>query len=364
MDRIQELEVVKTACSLEYMIKALKKEAEKLDREKPSEPRKPLKMTLQAQPIPYPEIVPPPVVLPRFWIRGVIILGVSIVIMPMSVILAVISPALIIFPTLLSVFGFMAGCIILLVDAVNSSAKKRKITEQRIEEIRNSPEYQMQCRQIDSQNQAKQAQLDKKAHDNYIQSCVEYNTQIKEYREQLIPDWQREVNELNNKISFTDNALQEVYNKNVIPFQYCNLPALTYLAMFLSTSEYDLKYAIERYDMYVVQTAQREQIDISRAQLQIQREIVSNQQYANWQNEQIISLIEEGNAMLQSVGSSSSEQSGGGILSTMVNGLREQYRTVDLLGSAHCAKARGKDCRDCRLRHKCTRGGLFNHILR
>lgn len=364
MDRTQELEAVKTACSLEYMLYALKQEAEKLDREKPSQPTKPLQMTLRAQPIPYPEIVPPPVVLPRFWIRGVIILGVSFGIMFLSLMLMFVLPILSFALGMLSGLGGWAGIILLIIDWRKSSKAKRDITQQRIEEIRNSPEYQMQCRQIDSQNQARQAQIDKEVHDQYIQSCVEYNTQIKEYREQLFPDWQQEVDELNNKISFTNNALQEVYNKNVIPFQYCNLPALTYLAMFLSTSEYDLKYAIERYDLYVIQTAQREQIDISRAQLQIQREMLNNQQYASWQNEQIISLIEEGSALQQGVGGSSSRHSGGGILSTMSNGIREQYRTVDLLGSAHCAKARGKDCRDCRLRHKCTRGGLFNHLLR
>lgn len=54
----------------------------------------------------------------------------------------------------------------------------------------------------------------------------------------------------------------------------------------------------------------------------------------------------------------------GGLLRAMCDGMMEQYRTVDLLGSPHCLKAKGGECRNCNLRSKCTRGGLLNHLLR
>ncbi|MCM1062716.1 MAG: hypothetical protein NC452_20915, partial [Eubacterium sp.] len=348
MNRAEELENVKTACALEYMIARLEEEAVKLNRDKPqkpSEPTKPLKMTLQAQPIPYPEIVPPPVVLPSFWKRGVIILGVSFFVMVLSMMLGFISPIIMFIFMTLSVFGIMAGIFCLLIDAANSSTQKRRITEQRIEEIRNSSEYQAQCRQIDEQNRMRQEQLDKEVHDKYIQSCVEYNAAhreytvaLKDYEEKQLVEWSANVTELNNMILDTKNALQQVYNRNVIPIQYRNKSALTYLMMFLGTSNYDLKTAIERYDADVNNTMQRENLEVSRARLCIERGILQNTQYANLLNEQMGTLLEEG-GFSQGADNSSRGHSGG-LLRAATYGLREKYRTVDLLGSAHCAKAR------------------------
>lgn len=122
-----------------------------------------------------------------------------------------------------------------------------------------------------------------------------------------------------------------------------------------------MRYAIERYDSYVNQTLLQEHNDIARAQLRMHREILQNQHYTNSLNEQIVSLLEEGSFSPQ--GDTSGGYSGG-FLRAITDGVREKYRTVDLIGSAHCAKARGKDCNDCRLRSKCTRGGLLNHLLR
>lgn len=371
MDKVQELENVKTACALEYMIARLEEEAVKFEREKPkkpSKPQKPREQSAKVNPIPYPEIVPPPVVLPPFWKRGVIILGVSFSVMFLSMILTFVTFGMF-FLTLLSVFGMMAGGFLLLIDGVNASTKKKNITQQRIEEIRNSPEYQIQCRQIDDRNRTRQDRLDRENHEKYLQKCEQYKADcqeyeilLKDYEQQQIPQWSADITELNNRISDTKIALQQVYNKNVIPIQYRNKPTLTYLMMFLCTSNYDLKTAIERYDAEVTNTMLRENLEMQRAQLLIQQGIIQNMQYANSLNEQMASLLEE-SGFSQSADNSSAGHSGG-LLRAATDGLRERYRTVDLLGSAHCAKARGKDCRDCRLRHKCTRGGLFNHLLR
>ena len=60
---------------------------------------------------------------------------------------------------------------------------------------------------------------------------------------------------------------------------------------------------IERYDTYVIQTAQQRQIEIAEAQLAISREALRDQQYSTWLNEQIAEMTEQGNKTLKSISS-------------------------------------------------------------
>lgn len=76
---------------------------------------------------------------------------------------------------------------------------------------------------------------------------------------------------------------------------------MLYLAVFMGTSDFDLKYAIERYDTSVMLTAQREQIDLARAQVALANEAIQNQEYANWLNEQTLNMAEQGNEILKSI---------------------------------------------------------------
>lgn len=82
---------------------------------------------------------------------------------------------------------------------------------------------------------------------------------------------------------------------------YRNRAAVLYLAVFMGTSDFDLKYAIERYDTSVMLTAQREQIDLARAQVALANEAIQNQEYANWLNEQTLNMAEQGNEILKSI---------------------------------------------------------------
>ena len=92
-----------------------------------------------------------------------------------------------------------------------------------------------------------------------------------------------------------------MYNKNIIPIQYRKLEALVYLATFLNTSQYDLKFAIENYNQYVIQRKQDKQITLQQAQLDVAKEIRNNTDYANWLDEQSLEIAENGNDILKSI---------------------------------------------------------------
>ena len=324
--RDEELEVVKTAYFLEDRITTLKKERDALKRnrpQKPVEPQKPTKHFTKASRIPYPPINPPidppnntypQIQLPPFWKRGVYVLGAGMVLSLFSF--------RFFFIALLGVIGLYAGIALLIIDwRRNSEQKKRLAQEQEaarkaqeaarkaaVEAIRNSPEYQDECRRIDEQNRIRQAELDKEDHEKYLKQYEEYafsyhnyEIALEIYETQTIPEWSQEIAELDNAIEQTYAVLKEVYGKDVVPIQYRNIPALCYLTMFLSTSKFDLKTAIERYDSYVAQTMQKRQIEIAEAQLVIGRETLRNQQYSTWLSEQIAEMTEQGNNTLKSI---------------------------------------------------------------
>lgn len=182
------------------------------------------------------------------------------------------------------------------------------LTAQRTEEIRNSPEYIQKCREIDEQNQQNQAQLDKELHEKYLRRYEQYKADMKTYEQDVVvyneetyPQWKEEEQAIETALSDTKAALKEVYSRNVLPAQYRNRAAVLYLAVFMGTSDFDLKYAIERYDTSVMLTAQREQIDLARAQVALANEAIQNQEYANWLNEQTLNMAEQGNEILKSI---------------------------------------------------------------
>ena len=326
MDRLQELETVKTAYFLENRLESLRQENKQLSNSKPSKPMAPVepkeehkKVVLkEAELKSYPDIVRPEIKLGQFWKRGVILLIVGFVALMLAPGFALL-PFVSIF---LSYVGFIVpiiGIVLLIMDWRKAKQKRDKLLQEHIEKVKNSEEYKNECRIIDEYNQkeqqrvdelnrAAQAELDKECHEKYLKryetyktACQEYQIRLKEYDEEIIPNWKTELSYLTETINQTENVLQELYNKKVIPIQYCNLSTLCYLTMFLSTSEFDLKFAIERYDMLIAQTQQREQINLARAQLQLGREALENQQYANWLNEQLAEISKQGNKTLKSI---------------------------------------------------------------
>lgn len=111
----------------------------------------------------------------------------------------------------------------------------------------------------------------------------------------------KEDSALSLALADTQTALQEVYSSNIIPIQYRKLEVLVYLATFLNTSKYDLKFAIENYNQYVSQCKQDRQIKLQEVQIQIAKETLENVQYANWLNEQVLDLSEQANDTLNNI---------------------------------------------------------------
>lgn len=322
MDRTQELETVKTAYFLEEKLQDLRQENDELLHSKPSQPIAPSEPKeargkadlVEAQLKSYPDIIPPQIKLGQFWKRGLILLVISFV-LDLFLYVPKVGP----FFFVLAVPVGIVGVVFLIKDWSKAKQKQKSLIQEHIEKVKNSEEYKNQCRNIDEYNQkeqqrvdelnkAAQAEIDKRNHENYLKryekykaDCQAYQIELKNYKDTIIPYWKTELSYLAEAIKQTEKSLQEVYDTNIIPAIYRNISALCYLTMYLSTSNYDLKEAISRYDAHVADIKRDRQISLAAAQVQIGREALSNQQYANWLNEQMAEMSEQGNATLRSI---------------------------------------------------------------
>ena len=294
-----ELENVKTAYFLEDRLKGLNEDYNRLlgqEPRRPSPPNAPQLESLTAKKIPYPPINP--IVSMPISTRWAALSAASAIIGMLSLQLAQNVSFIFILLFFPCGVGFLAGLVLMYMEG---SAAKKKALEQMTEEIKNSPDYKRKCAEIDEQNKANQEKLDKEARETYLKRCAEYNRAFESYNERTrsyeeleLPEWHKEVSELKSVINETSLSLKELYAANIIS-------ALLYLAMFMSTSNYDLKFAIERYDTYVMQTAQRKQINIAQAQYMLGREVLQNQEYSIWLDEQMLEISEKGNDVLRSI---------------------------------------------------------------
>lgn len=314
MDRKQELEVVTTSYFLEERLSELKKDREELRNQKPRKPVEPSEPNLEQEKvpvIPYPAITPDKVEMPGNWKK---ILLISFGVMFISNFLGSIIVGLPFIGGigwLLVLFGTFVplGGIVLTIKTYRKEKKEKKdLEESSIIKKKNSVEYKEKCAEIDEENRKNQAQRDQELHERYLRRYAQYEENMKQYKadvenyeQVLIPEWNEEDNALITVMNNTHDALQEVYSKNIIPIQYRKLEALVYLATFLNTSEYDLKFAIENYNQYVSQCKQDTQISLQQIQIRIMRETLSNQQYANWLHEQVLDMSEQANDTLKSI---------------------------------------------------------------
>lgn len=118
------------------------------------------------------------------------------------------------------------------------SAYYKKQKEQAITEIQNSPEYQKQCQEVDQRN--------KQATDHYNNVTLpEYNKKLDEWKAEhsaRLKEAEKDYDEACVKLD--DHYL----STRIIPKQYQNIHALTYISDFMSTSEYMIKDAIDAYE--------------------------------------------------------------------------------------------------------------------
>ena len=136
--------------------------------------------------------------------------------------------------------------------------KKKKDTRAAIE---NSAEYKQKCAEANKKYDRIQAEYDAE----YAKNVDEFNNNILPAYNAERDKWEKERQaDLNNTKALLEkatNELKEHYNTTrIIPSQYRKIPALQYVYDMISTSEYDIRSAIENYDKKVQRDLEEERI--------------------------------------------------------------------------------------------------------
>lgn len=165
-----------------------------------------------------------------------------------------------------------------------------------VERIKNSDEYKEKCKAIDREV----LDIQEKYDEEYKQKLEEYNKALSDYESIIIPQYNQALKAWNDnhtkEIASIETTLNEARSDlathyaetKVIPVQYRKLDIIKYLYDMTSTSDYDIKEAIDKYD----QKLQRE-LDMDR--LREQRVSNEQQRIANEIAEAQASLLDEQN---------------------------------------------------------------------
>ncbi len=118
-----------------------------------------------------------------------------------------------------------------------------------IERQRKSEAFQSRIREIDREYDL----MDSNALSEYVKAKAEYDEKVLPAYEKRKNDWEikiaRDIMETKAQLSSVRNKLNDIYAESkLIPSNYHNIPALSYLYDLMSTSQYDIKEAIEKYD--------------------------------------------------------------------------------------------------------------------
>lgn len=308
INRDDELEHVSSAFFLEGALVSLAEKKERNDRAKPARPKMPKKPAFcppQTEKEAYPPIIVPEPSFPKGWRNAAIFFGIMIFAsVPLSAVFYF-SP---LFMPLIYLMQFSPllclGCIVIGI-YMKGVAQKRSNAEEI--QMRNSSSYQRQCAEVDERNRQRQQKVnleEEKRHKAAVQNyesvvLPKYEKELKTYETVNLPAWKKEDANIRNAISETEATLREVYEQNVIPGKYRNLGALTFIASFMGTSNYDLKFAIERYDNEIDQLIAYEQLNATRAVAALLNNVLQEQQYTNYLQTQTIDMLESGNRLLK-----------------------------------------------------------------
>lgn len=300
MTKEKELEVVTTAYFLEKNLANLKEDEKNIRALCPETPKEPeISQVIITKPE-YPKIDTSQVVVSNKW-KTLLWVGVALVIMPLFI-TAEYPPSG--DPLRIIFFGglmFFCGIGLILFSLAKKAKEKKKLIEEYIEKVKHSPDYINKCREIDETYERQCKNLEKSKQEKYQKDLEEYKKYKNEYNNTLYPQWQKEVEALSLSINDTKQALEEVYQTNVIPGKYRNLSALTFLSSFLGTSNFDLRFAIERYDKEVDQIIARKNCEYFAALTELTQQVLNEHQYTNFLNEQYILIAEQGNETLESI---------------------------------------------------------------
>lgn len=167
----------------------------------------------------------------------------------------------------------------------------KKQQEVDIERIRYSEEYRNECARLDAEYEARQIEANK-----------QYELQKKQFDTEIMPKYQRdldawnaqheqELQALQDDLSNSKNRLASIYaDTKIVPMQYRNIDALEYIYNMISTSDYDVTYAINSYDTHRQRMLDTERMKIEEARLQ-------EQQIANDLADEHAQLLSEQNAI-------------------------------------------------------------------
>lgn len=309
LNRDTELEQVTTAYFLEDAVAKLGREKGVLESRRPKRPEVPPKPVIDMPKVerePYPQVIVAKPAYPKQWL----LLAALCILVPVILVGAMAIPILstmayVLFAMLHSLFWILPLLAIYCICKGFSTRTKRR--EQEEDRIRNSPEYKKRCEEIDRRYQERchernrEVEAEQRVANEKYQAVTmpAYENALKAYEESVLPRWERERNGLVDAIAKTRATLDEVYGHNVIPAKYRNLGALTFLASFMGTSQYDLRFAIERYDKEIDQVIAREHLEVSRAILMLTRNVLEQQQYSTYLQARALDYLENGNRLLR-----------------------------------------------------------------
>lgn len=209
--------------------------------------------------------------------------------------------------------------------------------------LENSHTYREKRAEVDRDIAQKQSIADEK----YLKDKRHYNEVVVPQYYNELSEWERVRNnkivELNAKLTPLKVELQNLYESTkIIPMQYRNEAALQYLYDVLSTSDYDIKEAIELYD-------RKMQRDVEEARLREQRR-------------QAEAMAEANDRVQYAASAYDKEPSGGGLLRHAVNAALDPDRPKkpspykDFMGAVGCQYGIKGYCLGCKLYHQCIRG--------
>lgn len=161
------------------------------------------------------------------------------------------------------------------------------------ERIRNSEAYKQQCAAVDREVAEKQAQSD-----------AEYEVALQKFNTVTIPKYQMELKawteEHDKQILETKSALNEARNAlsqhyestKILPMQYRKIETIQYIYDMISSSDYNVKQAIDLYD-------RNEERKLNEARLREQQIFNEQQRVANELAEQQADLLQEQNRIAE-----------------------------------------------------------------
>lgn len=309
-NRDEELEHVSTAFFLERTLQDLACKKETIDKAKPlkpSMPAKPIFIPPRVNAIPYPEISIPEPSYPKFWRNAAIFFGVMIFAGTPLTAFTMFGPKILYALSLSLMYLSPALCLTCILLGYFAKGRKRSSSENEAKRIRNSADYRSRCAEIDERNRQLQERLTLEAQQRYESALEQYESsalpkyeeELKAYETTVLPEWEKEEKAVCDAIRETEATLREIYSRNLIPMKFRNLGSLAFIASFMGTSKYDMKFAIERHDKEIDQLIARKNLEANRANAILLSNILNEQQRANYLQEQAIDYLTEGNRLLK-----------------------------------------------------------------